>query len=39
MAQPIDELRGFGHGASAYLTKPFQADELLKSIGLLMGTA
>ncbi|MBI3996964.1 MAG: response regulator [Candidatus Omnitrophica bacterium] len=39
MAQPIDELRGFAHGADVYLTKPFQAEELLKSVNLLVGVS
>ena len=35
--QPIDQLRGFAHGAEAYLTKPCESSELLKTIGLLLG--
>lgn len=34
--QPIDQLRGFAHGAAAYLTKPCEAEELLKTIDLLL---
>jgi len=34
--QPIDRLRGFAHGADAYLTKPFDAEELLKTVRLLL---
>lgn len=37
MDQPIDQLRGFAHGADAYLTKPFDSDELLKTVTLLLG--
>lgn len=37
MDQPIDELRGFAHGADAYLTKPYDPTELLKSVRLLLG--
>ena len=36
MDEPIDRLRGFAHGADAYLTKPFDADELVKTVGLLL---
>ena len=35
--QPIDQLRGFAHGAEAYLTKPCESIELLKTVGLLLG--
>ena len=34
--KPIDQLRGFAHGADAYLTKPFQLTELLETIALLL---
>ena len=37
MAQPIDQLRGFAHGADAYLTKPFDSHELLKTVAMLVG--
>lgn len=37
MDQPIDQLRGFAYGADAYLTKPCDAKELLKTIHLLLG--
>ena len=35
--QPIDQLRGFAHGADAYLTKPFESDELVETVALLLG--
>ena len=37
MHQPIDQLRGFACGADAYLTKPYEFTELLKTVGLLLG--
>ena len=37
MAQPVDQLRGFAHGADAYLTKPFNSHELLKTVAMLLG--
>ena len=36
--QPVDQLRGFAHGADAYLTKPFDAAELLHTVALLTGS-
>lgn len=36
MAQPIDQLRGFAHGADAYLTKPFDSKELVKTVAMLL---
>ena len=36
MDKPIDQLRGFAHGADAYLTKPCESDELLKTIASLL---
>lgn len=36
MKEPVDQLRGFAHGADAYLTKPFEISELLKTISLLL---
>ena len=37
MNEPIDQLRGFAHGADAYLTKPYDPAELLKTAHLLLG--
>ena len=37
MGQPSDQLRGFAHGADAYLTKPCESTELLGTIALLLG--
>lgn len=37
MDQPVDQLRGFACGADAYLTKPYQSEELLSTISLLLG--
>ena len=34
--EPVDQLRGFAHGADAYLTKPYEPDELLQTIRLLI---
>lgn len=35
MSQPVDQLRGFAHGADAYLTKPCTPAELLRTITTL----
>lgn len=35
--KPIDQLRGFAHGADAYLTKPFHTQELLSTVSTLCG--
>ena len=35
--KPIDQLRGFAHGADAYLTKPFHTNELLNAVSMLCG--
>ena len=35
--KPVDQLRGFAHGADAYLTKPYNPAELMKTIWLLLG--
>ena len=37
MDQPIDQLRGFAHGADAYMTKPFLLAELLETVSTLLG--
>lgn len=37
MDQPIDQLRGFGYGADAYLTKPFEIPEVVDTVALLLG--
>jgi DNA-binding response OmpR family regulator len=34
--EPVDQLRGFAHGADAYLTKPYEPDELMQTIRLLI---
>ena len=36
MDKPVDQLRGFAHGADAYLTKPCEPCELLSTIALLL---
>ncbi|MBI2093127.1 MAG: response regulator [Candidatus Omnitrophica bacterium] len=35
--KPVDQLRGFAHGADAYIVKPFDINELLQTISLLIG--
>ena len=35
--QPIDQLRGYAFGADAYMTKPFDPKELIKTVRLLLG--
>jgi len=35
--QPIDKLHGYGAGADAYLTKPYEAQELLATVAELLG--
>ena len=37
--KPVDQLRGFAHGADAYLTKPFDSAELFETVTLLIGDA
>ena len=37
MDKPADQLRGFAFGADAYLTKPCDPAELLKTVSLLLG--
>jgi len=39
MDSPADQLRGFAHGADAYLTKPVDFSELLKTIAMITGEA
>ena len=39
MDQPLAQIRGFAYGADAYLTKPYDATELLKTVALLLGNA
>lgn len=34
-----DHLNGFGHGADAYLTKPYNSDELQQTIEVLTGSS
>ena len=36
MDRPIDRLRGFAHGADAYMCKPFQLDELTETVATLL---
>ena len=35
--EPVSQLRGFAHGADAYLTKPYDLTELLRTAMLLLG--
>lgn len=37
MNEPVDQLRGFAHGADAYLTKPYDPAELIKTVSVLLG--
>lgn len=37
MTEPIDKARGFAFGADAYMTKPFDSAELLRTVRLLLG--
>ena len=37
MDKPVDQLRVFAFGADAYLTKPCDPGELLKTVALLLG--
>ena len=39
MSQPIDQLKGFAHGADAYLTKPCEIDDLVGTVGSLLERA
>lgn len=36
LSEPVDQLRGFAHGADAYLTKPCDPAELFKAIHTLL---
>lgn len=35
--KPVDQLRGFAYGADAYLTKPCDPNEILRTVALLLG--
>ena len=37
--KPVDQLRGFAHGADAYIVKPFDSNELFQTVALLIGEA
>ena len=37
LVQPLDQLRGFAHGADAYVTKPYTWDALRSTIEHLLG--
>ena len=37
MDKPVDQLRGYANGGDAYLVKPCEPPELLKTIALLLG--
>jgi DNA-binding response OmpR family regulator len=37
--KPVDQLRGFAHGADAYIVKPFDSQELFQTVALLIGEA
>ncbi len=39
LTQPIDQLRGFAHGADAYLTKPCELHELVGTVSTLLERA
>ena len=39
MDKPVDQLRGFAHGADAYLVKPFDLNEVTRTISELLGQA
>ena len=36
LSEPVDRLKGFAHGADAYLTKPCRTEELLDTIERLL---
>ena len=37
MDKPVDQLRGFAFGADAYLMKPCDPDEILRTVSTLIG--
>ena len=37
LGEPIDQLRGYAFGADAYLTKPVELPELVKTVHQLLG--
>lgn len=37
MDKPIDQLRGYSFGADAYLSKPFQLEQIEDTINFLLG--
>ncbi len=37
--RPVDQLRGFAHGADAYIIKPFDSTELFQTVAFLIGEA
>lgn len=39
MGQPVDQLRGYAHGADAYLTKPCEMGELVSTVSVLLDKA
>lgn len=36
MDQPVDRLRGIGFGADVYLTKPFNSNEFVGTVNMLL---
>ena len=39
MNRPVDQLRGFAHGADVYLTKPCEPPELVRAVASMLGEA
>ena len=37
LQEPMDQLKGFVHGADAYLTKPCGVGDLMRTVSLLLG--
>lgn len=35
--RPVDQLRGFAHGADAYLTKPCEPPEFVRTVASMLG--